>query len=369
MRFIPLDFLKDNTMLAENLVNIKNQILLRKNVVLNSKNISRIKALGFKSLYVKNPDEEDILEEEVKDIINPEIRKKAVFDIKDSMERFTEEINKQKQQLVYGNSGQELLEVIDHVSESLIDEILNSSDLKISIMDIKSENDYLYEHAVNTAVLSIMLAVKKGLNIKEIRNIAIASLLINVGYKYFSKDLYDHPGPLTDDAWREMRQHPVHGHEILTGNTTLNSHVRTIVLHHHERIDGSGYPGGLKNNDIHPHAKIVMLADVYDAMTSDRKHRSAFLHNEVIEYIMGNAGRLFDFELSNIFSRCIVPYPAGTHVLLSDGRKGIVLKNNNSHPLRPVIRIIKDNKLDESPEGHIDLMKTHNLTIEKIVYD
>ncbi|GAU79945.1 hypothetical protein [Fusibacter sp. 3D3] len=192
MRFKPIEYLKENEVLAENIVNISNQILLRKNAIMNSTSIKRIKALGFKSLYVKNPDEEDLLEEEIKDIINPAIRKKAVYDVKECVDTFFSSISKQKQQLVFGDSGQALIDTLDQVSESLIDEILGSQDLTISIMDIKSESYYLYEHAINTAVLAIMLGAKIGLNMNDLRNIAIASMLINIGYKNMPKEIYAH---------------------------------------------------------------------------------------------------------------------------------------------------------------------------------
>lgn len=369
MRFKPLDNLTEDEVLAENLVNLNNQILLKKNATLNDKTTQRIKNMGFKSLYIKNAEEEAYLEEEVKDIINPEIRKRAISDVKDCMDTFYQELNKQKQQLVYGDSGRELISSIDRVSESLIDEILNSTDLTISIMDIKTDSHYQYEHAINTAVLSIMLSVKMGLTMVDMKNVAIASLLANIGYKDLPKEIFESDDPLTLEHWKLIKEHPKIGYDILTNNTNLNAHIKTIVLQHHERIDGSGYPNGLKENEIHPLAKVLMLTDVYDAMTSDRPYRNAYPHNEALEYIMGNAGRLFDFNLANAFSRCIIPYPAGTHVLLSNNQKAVVLKNNRSYPLRPVIRLFKYGKIDTSDAGYINMFETQNLTITKIIYE
>ncbi|MBF4692624.1 HD-GYP domain-containing protein [Fusibacter ferrireducens] len=369
MRFKPIEYLKENEVLAENIVNISNQILLRKNAIVNSKSIERIKALGFKSLYVKNPDEEEILEEEIKDIIDPAIRKKAVFDVKTCVDEFFSSLSKQKQQLVFGDSGQALIDTLDQVSSSLIDEILNSQDLTISIMDIKSESYYLYEHAINTAVLAIMLGAKIGLNTKDMRNIAIASILINIGYKNIPQEVYEHSEPLSESQWAEIKKHPKYSYDILSNNTSFNAHIKSIVLQHHERLNGSGYPNGLVGSEIHPHTKIVMLADVYDAMTSDRKHRLAHPHHEVVEYIMGSAGTLFDFDLASTFCRCIILYPAGSYVLLSNGLKAVILKNHASHPLRPIVRTFKNGKLNNAPDGYIDLLETHNLTIQKLIYD
>lgn len=369
MRFKPIEYLKENEVLAENIVNISNQILLRKDALLSSKSMERIKALGFKSLYVKNPEEEALLEEEVKDIIDPALRKRAVLDVKECVDTFFASVSKQKQQLMFGDSGQALIDTLDQVSGSLIDEILNSQDLTISIMDIKSESHYLYEHAINTAVLAIMLGAKIGLNVNDMKNIAIASMLINIGYKNIDQEVYDHADPLTEGQWAQIKQHPILSYEILTNNTSLNAHIKTIVIQHHERLDGSGYPKGLTSADIHPHTKIVMIADVYDAMTSDRKHRLAYPHNEVVEYIMGNAGTLFDFDLASTFTRCVILYPAGSYVLLSNGLKAVILKNHPKHPLRPIVRTFKHGILNNEADGYIDLLETHNLTIQKIIYD
>lgn len=369
MRFKPLDFFKEGEVLGENLVSINNQTLLKKNASLSQKLINRIKQMGFHSVYVKNPDEESLLEEEVRDVISPETRRKAISDVKDCVENFKSQLSVQKQQLVYGDTGQNLIQALNDVSDTLIDELLNSDDLKISIMDIKSDSHYMYEHAINSAVLSIMIAVKLGLTMKQMRNIAIASLLANVGYTLIPNTLYEHENPLNAEDWEEIKRHPKFGYDILSNNTNLNAHIKSMVLQHHERMDGSGYPNGLKAHEIHPHAKIIMLADVYDAMTSDRKHRRAYAHNEALEYIMANAGTLFDFEITNVFSRCIVPYPAGTYVALSSGARAIVLKNNASHPLRPVVRLFKHGLLDTSPEGYVNLLEKHNLTIEKIIYE
>lgn len=369
MRFKPIDRLKENEILAENIVNINNQILLKKDASMNSKNIERIKNMGFKSLYVKNPEEEVFLEEEVKDIIDPFIRKKAVFDMKECVDNFYSTISKQRQQLAYGDSGQALLDSLDKISTSLIDEILNSEELKISIMDIKSEGNYLYEHAINTSVLAIMLGAKLGYSTKDMRNIAIASMLLNIGYKNLEPTLYDHEGTLSDAQWLEMVQHPKFSFDILSNNTHFNAHIKSIVMQHHERLDGSGYPAGLMGSEIHPHAKLVMIADVYDAMTSDRPFRHAYPHHEVVEYIMGNAGTLFDFDLANMFSRCIILYPAGSYVLLSNGLKAVILRNHASHPLRPIVRTFKAGKIDSSSAGYIDLLETRNLTIQMLIYD
>ena len=112
-----------------------------------------------------------------------------------------------------------------------------------------------------------------------------------------------------------------------------------------------------------------MVADVYDAMTPDRKYRNAYPHHEVIEYIMGCAGKIFDFDIAQVLSRSVTPYPVGSYVKLSNNQKGVVLKNDPTHPLRPLVRTFGVSNYTERESYQIDLMDVHNVTIDDLIYD
>lgn len=158
------------------------------------------------------------------------------------------------------------------------------------------------------------------------------------------------------------------GYDQINDNTTFNAHVKSIIMHHHERINGTGYPNGLMGSDIHPLAKIVMLADVYDAMTSDRPHRLAHTQQEALEYIMAQAGEIFDFNIANAFSRKLVPYPVDSYVMLSNLEEGVVVRNNPNHPLRPIIRITSQSMDEAMQNSSIDLLEHNNIVIKKNIY-
>ena len=159
-----------------------------------------------------------------------------------------------------------------------------------------------------------------------------------------------------------MQSHPEISRQLLNDNTQANAFIKNIVLKHHERMDGSGYPNKLKAHEIDKYTKIVMIADVYDAMTSDRPHRKAHTPSDAIEYIMGPSN-LFDHDSAFAFSRNIVPYPPGDLVELSDGSVALVLNSNELMPLRPVVRVISGSKMNEV----IDLKKQYNIVIKKRV--
>ena len=115
-----------------------------------------------------------------------------------------------------------------------------------------------------------------------------------------------------------------------------------IALTHHERIDGSGYPYNLKNNDLSMPSRIVAAADVFDALTTDRVYRKKMLPNEVMEYMASLAGKYFDKAVINALISHIANFPVGTAVILNSGEKGLVIKNNPRMPNRPVIRVVLD---------------------------
>jgi len=369
MRFVPLYLVKENSILAESIVNIRNQVLLRKDTILTHKHIDRIRDFGIKSVYIKDPVVEEWLQEEVKDIIEPHVRKNAVFKVQQGVEAFLKAVKSSRSKSAYSQMGEKLHAELNDIAIDLIDEVLNTSQKKISLMDIKSEAYYRQEHAVNTAVLSIMMGTKMGFKDNELKLLALGALMMDIGFNEIHSDAFDHTKPLSPDQWHIVMKHPEMSYTHVKENTTFNAHVKSIILQHHERIDGSGYPLGLNGDKINRMAKIVMAADVYDAMTSDRCYRNAYPHHEVIEYIMGCAGKTFDFNVATILSRSVTPYPVGSYVKLSNNQKGVIIKNDPVYPLRPLVRTFGVSRYTNRESYQIDLMDVHNVTINDLIYD
>lgn len=369
MRFLPLFLVEENSILAESILNIRNQVLLRKDTILTAQHIERIRELGIKSVYIKDPEVEAWLQEEVKDVIKPAVRKSAVFRMEQSIKSYMYAADKQKSRSIYSHIGEKLQAELNLVAIDLIEEVLNSRIKKVSLMDIKSDEYYRQEHSVNVAVLSIMMGTKLGLKEDELKLLAMGALMMDIGFHDIDNKFYDHKKPLSAEQWLIVMRHPEFSYKHVKENTTSNAHIKAIILQHHERMDGSGYPRGIKGDKINRLAKIIMVADVYDAMTSDRKFRNAYPHHEVIEYILANAGRLFDFEIATILSRTVVPYPVGSYVRLSNNQKGVVLKNDPLNPLRPLVRTFGVSKYTNKESFQIDLMDVHNVTIDEIIYD
>jgi len=229
-------------------------------------------------------------------------------------------------------------------------------------------DNYTYEHSLNVAVLSVILGLELNLNKNELYNLCLGGLLHDIGKAFIPKELLLKESNLTDEEYTLMKSHAVKGYEYIKGNFQISAFVKVITLQHHERIDGTGYPAGLKGDKINKLAKIVSIADVYDAITSDRPYKKADPPSEAIEFIMGSAGRFFDFHMAKAFLRRIVPYPVGTLVKLSNGQIGIVDEINESFLLRPKIRIIKQLATTVKFE-YVDLLSQPSIVIEGIQYE
>jgi len=372
MRFMPLSFLSGGETLAVSIFNSNMQVLMTAGATLSEKNINRIKQFGIQSVYIRDEeflkDTIDPDSEPVKDIINPKVRQASVYNIKKCIETFDLKVKQQKKQLKYGDYGMYLAKDITSISKSLIKEIMQSKNTDISMMAIKNVQDYYYEHSVNVAVLSVIIGLEMGLKITELENLSYGALLADIGNHWLSTELLNSPNVFNAAEFNEIKRHPYLGYNYINDNTTINAHIKNLILQHHERLDGSGYPKHLTSDDINPLSKILMISDVYDAMTSDRSYRVAHSQIEAIEYLMATASTLFDFELTNIFVRKIIPYPVGTYVLLSNGQRGVVLENVPDYPLRPKVRIFSDSRTASQHKFIVDLLETNNITIKQVVY-
>jgi len=368
MRYIPIRELKGNEILGATLTNAKMQTLAKKGTLLTPKIIDRISRYGIQSVYVSDGPIEDELEEEIKDTISPHTRINSTNKIKQSFDKFQSKVVMQKTSLKYGDTGQDLYKGLQDISNDLIHEILLSKNTRVMMNDIKTASDYCYQHSINVAVLSLIIGTSLGLNSQSLQDLALGALLCDIGIQFVDESILSKKEELSKSELSTIQSHSTIGYEYLRDNTNFNAHVKSIVLQHHERMDGSGYPKGLKGDQIHPLAKIVMIADVYDAMTSDRPQRTGYNQHDTIEYIMAHAHNKFDFETANFFARKIVPYPVGTYVKLTNSQKGVVTKNNPSHPLRPVVRTFGKSSITHNNDVRLDLLEHHNVVIDKIIH-
>lgn len=367
MRFIPLSIVKEGTYLGQTLYNDQGKILLKKGTKLTYRYIDKIKQHGFYTIYVIDKYSQQDLE----DIIDPQIRRKAIDSVRNLHNTFSlasdNSISNFRRKRVQKENDTNLNEIQEMV-KLIVDDVFKNRQLLISLIDIKSLDNYTYNHSVNVGILSLTLGIAYGLNRNDLYDLTLGCMLHDVGKIFVSKDILNKDGSLNNNEFNIIKEHCKDGFTYLRENTDLSSRVRIVALQHQERHDGSGYPEGLKGDNIHKFAQIASVADVYDALTSNRPYRRALSPNEAIEYIMGSGGRYFNIELVKKFLKKIVPFPVGTIVELSNGFVGNVTKINENMILRPTVKIFRYKK-EDIDSFLCDLSKENNIVIKGIVYD
>lgn len=371
MRLVPIECVKEGCYLAKTIFDDDGRALLKSGVMLTDSIINRIKSIQIYSLYIID----EYSDNEIEDIIKPELRQKSIKTIKEtfsSVERFNQTFDhkmssSQNLNTVIKEREKYFLDIYD-IAEELLDEILSNKNVMVNLVDIKSMDNYTYQHSVNVAILSVILGMQLQLNKYDLLDLSVGALVHDIGKTFIPTDILMKPGPLTEKEFNIAKEHTTKGYDYLKNISDISSKARVISLQHHERVDGKGYPENRKGNEINNLARIVAIADVYDALTSDRPYRRALIPSEAIEYIMANSSTHFDYNMVRAFSRVIVPYPKGTLVKLSNGEIGVVENTLPNFPLRPNIKIIKSEY--KSREGKtISLIKNLSLVIKDIVYE
>ena len=207
----------------------------------------------------------------------------------------------------------------------------------ITVAQLKTIDEYTFLHSVAVGALMINFATQLGFAQKEVLEAGLAGMLHDIGKIAMPLDILNKPGRLTPQEYEVMRAHPERGHELLTRGFTVPEAVLDVCLHHHERIDGSGYPHGLAGDQISRLARMTALCDVYDALTSRRPYKPAEGAADTLSTMYQWEGH-FDVELLAAFIRSLGIYPVGTLVRLASDRLALVTDQNMQDLTRPSVR-------------------------------
>jgi putative nucleotidyltransferase with HDIG domain len=208
--------------------------------------------------------------------------------------------------------------------------IMRNPGALISLARLKTLDDYTYMHSVAVCALMIALARELGLADGEVREAGMAGLLHDIGKMMIPLEVLNKPGKLTDEEFRIVRAHPAEGHKLLVAGRAVSAVSLDVCLHHHEKVDGSGYPHRLKADSITLFSKMGAICDVYDAITSDRPYKRGWDPAEALRKMAEWSKGHFDERLFHAFVKCIGIYPIGSLVRLSSGRLGVVVEQTES---------------------------------------
>ena len=239
----------------------------------------------------------------------------------------------------------------------LIDGATNTSAFFNMLHNMRQYDDLTFAHCMNVALISNILATWLNLSQKEIDTATLCGLLHDIGKLAIPDQIIKKPGKLTDEEYKTVKTHTIEGYNILK-NQNISDHVKNAALMHHEKCDGSGYPFGLKGDKIDAFAKIVAIADVYDAMTAARVYRGPLCPFQVIEIFEKEGLQKYEAAFILKFLENVVNTYMNYRVLLSDGTEGDIVYINHATLSKPMIK---------TEDGFVDLSQHPDLSIEKII--
>jgi len=229
---------------------------------------------------------------------------------------------------------------LEPFAERMIESVMRNPDALAPLARLKLQGSYATEHALATTSLVVALARQQGLELAEIERLAMGTLVKDVGHAALDARLVAKPGQLSMDERAVMESHVEEGLAVLEATSRLAETSVAVILEHHERFDGSGYPFHMSGSDISNAGRMVAIVDTYDAMTSDRPYRRAVSPTIALGQIFDEGGHQFDAEVVAGFIRAIGVYPVGTLVRLESGHLAVVEELHPESLLSPQVRVI-----------------------------
>ncbi len=252
-------------------------------------------------------------------------------------------------------------------AEELLESVLIDSDALQCVSALRHKDSYLLEHSVNVACLLVAFGQYLGLDKPTLKALAVGGVIHDIGKTRVGSAILRKTSKLTPAEFEQMKQHQWHAQQILKSIHGLSPISRDVCLMHHEKLDGSGYPAGLRADQIPLHGRMSAIIDIYDALTSDRSYKRAMSSVEAFKVLLGLTPKHLDRELVYKFINCLGIYPVGSVVELSDQRLGIVWVSNAKDPLKPEVKCFYSTKYTRFTEvNYVDLNKVP-LTIGKAV--
>ncbi|WP_216830350.1 HD-GYP domain-containing protein [Alkalihalobacterium elongatum] len=360
MRLITVERCQPGMKLGKTIRDENGKVLLCKGTELTSSLLAGLKRYRIFTIYIDDDESEGI---EIIESIPAELRAEAVSVITEGLNSLVDRKGNESIPQRMMQTGR-AVRSFQKVFKDILD-CLSKNRVALNLLaTAKVHDNYLYSHCANVAIYSCQLAIANGLPIKKIEEIGLGALLHDLGKMYIPPEVINKPDKLTNEEYDQIKTHCELGFDILRKFHEIPLPVSHCALQHHERLDGRGYPRGLKGDEIHQYAKILSVADVFDALTSHRVYRPAMLPHRALEILYAGSGTQFEIKQVQLFKDSIAVYPQGVTVTLNDGRKGIVSDYNFKSAGRPIIRVTRDEEQQVVTPYEIDLSSKDHLCME-----
>jgi len=350
MQYIQVDKLKGEEILAVPILAASDIVLIHADTVIKKEYIEKLLELQIKYVYIKD-NTELINELENKTYGIEETKEKSLILVKSILEHH-----------IYKNN-KDLIKVKD-AAEKILESVISEPNIINNITEVRNISTDMYSHSINVCVLSTIIAISLHMNPKKVRNIAIGAMLHDIGLRYISVpyiniDILD----MNYKDTLEYKKHTILGYSSIQEASWLSETSKEIILLHHEREDGSGYPFQKKLDKIKPEVKLVSLCDDFDSFISGIGNKKMKIY-EAIEYIKVSTGSLYEETIAMKLMELIAIYPLGMRVITNEDEIGVVVKQNSERTDRPVIRmLVRSDGREYQEEVNKDLMTLLTLFI------
>lgn len=340
---MPVSYLIPGMRLSRPVFGPFGELLLGRGVELTSQYIFALKRCNILAVHVETPGKID--ENEVEEALGTQVQIEAMNQVR-----------------LWAQSGERnrttFTASVVKVVETIISEIVSGKTCVSGLAEIISADAYTFAHSVDVCVWAVTAGCKLKYDRQTLLRLGVGSLLHDLGKSKVPGEILNKPGKLTPAEYEEVKKHPLWSYRMLRfeAEDKIDPVSAAITLDHHERFDGSGYPRGIKGQEISEMAGLCAIADVWSAMTTDRVYRPALPRQEVYEMLMGSGGVMFDFGIAKTFLSCVQPYPVGTLVWLSTGDLANVVQVKEAFPFRPTVLVVATGEV-------IDLCKELSVTI------
>jgi HD-GYP domain-containing protein (c-di-GMP phosphodiesterase class II) len=331
MVLTPLSELTEGMCVAKEIRDRHNRLLLARGSKLTHSYIGLLKRLHVVGVYIEQEGTDDICAE---DVVPTEARVHCQQVIGQAMQSFERQANAKN--VLFDSRG------VQTATFDLVDELLTKKNSVFAMIDMRDWGGRLFQHSVNTAILATLIAKQMKHSETECKQLAMGMMFHDCGQLLLPREVVEKQGRLTEAERDLLQKHSRLGFQSVLRSDALSPLAAYVVLRHHERMDGKGYPDHLPGSQLHPLARIAAVAEAFDAMTSLRTYGRPMMPEQAMRKILTQVGTAFDREVALTLVNNVAVYPTGSAVRLNTGERGIVVSTTLGKTTRPVVRLFFD---------------------------
>ena len=335
----------EGSIIAGDVLDDKGTLIVPRNILLSKHIIERLEYFNIDTIpiYVNDGVEEEnsLLE----------------YEVQGFEEKYQDNISIIKETIDGFSKGEQLeIESIKDITLSVFEETYNKNTAVRYINRLKYHDKYTYHHSINVSIYSSLIAKWMGLEEDTIKEVVMAAILHDIGKTQISSDILNKKDELTEDEFERIKKHTILGYELIKDDERIDDEIKSVVLCHHEREDGSGYPYGITGKDIGLYSKIIAVSDFYDALTSRRAYKEKVTPFETVNIFHQKGLEAYDLEIAFTFFKNILNCYIGEKVITNEKKLGEVVYIPPHNMSNPIIKV-EDKLIDLSKENNIKIIR------------